>query len=397
MQAGQPESAVINGETVAAASGGIAFGSQTFALPQLTAQAGEITVSSQAFTVAPQPGDPSAVIVANGVSTITLTAGSAGGTLGGQAISAAQSGGVVIGTGSEAESVPSVQTSGQYLDPQQGVVTIGSQEVTTTAVSDGLVLGYGQTVATLSAGGAAITIGTQILSAGSSGQLLAGSSPLTLTPAQQSDAILTLGSSTITASGVPGQSDAIVIDGSTLSAGGPAQTISGQELSVGADGLVLGSSTTLPLARVTSIGPEEEVGTLLTLGQTTVTAYQVPGQSGEAVVGGSTLSDGGPAAIIEGQTVSEGSGGLVVGVSTTVSLPQITSVAAASGVLIMLGGSKVTATPVPGKTGEVVLDGTTLSVGGPAYTVSGEVVSEASDGLASKSDESDDFIRPAYV
>lgn len=188
------------------------------------------------------------------------------------------------------------------------------------------------------------------------------------------------GSSTMTASRVSGQSDVVVIDGSTLSSGGPAQTIAGQKFSLGTAGLALGGSTTLPLLPVSTAVPVDDSNAVFTLGSSTLTAHPVSGQTGEIAVGDSTLSAGGPGITIGGQVVSDATVELVIDSSSTVSLPQITF-AAVSGIVLTKGSSIVTATPVGEHTGEILLDDTTLSVGGPQYTINGVVVSEASSGV----------------
>ncbi|KAK5116285.1 hypothetical protein LTR85_009257 [Meristemomyces frigidus] len=208
-------------------------------------------------------GDPSFVTVSEGqTATISglgvVIAQSSDILLDGSTLAYPTSGSAVMGTGGEVETVHAAETQAQDPDEQQGLVTtVGSQTFTASPVSDGLVLGYGATTATLSAGGAQITVGTQILSAGLSGQLFAGSSTLALQAAQQSGVVLTLGGSAIIASGSPGQSGALVIDGSTLSVSGPTQTINGQEVSKGADGLAIGSSTTMTLSHLTSTASDD--------------------------------------------------------------------------------------------------------------------------------------------
>lgn len=377
---GEDSTLVIGGQTVAAQSSGeLLVGSRTLVLPQVITPDPTnpiVTVGSKAYTVASQVGDPSAVIIADGGSALTLTAGAVA-TLGGQLVSALQSGGAIVGAGSSAETVQPAQASQTDEQGQQGIVTIGSEVMTVSTASAGIILENGHTTATLPMNGAAVTVGTQLVSAGSSGQLLVGSSTFMLPSTLESAAVFSVGSSTATAVVLPGQSGEVAIDGETLSIGGSAQTINGQIVSAGASGLVLGVSTTVAFSQITSAGETDDV---LTLGSSKVTATAAAGQSGEVVIGDKTLSAGGLAATINGQLVSEGADGIVLGGSTTVSLPQITS-EAQSGIVVTLGGSTMTAIPIAGQSGEVAIDGTTLFVGGPAQTFSGGVVSEASGGL----------------
>ncbi|KAK5134352.1 hypothetical protein LTR08_006532 [Meristemomyces frigidus] len=378
---GSGNSAVLNGETVITVPGGLLVGgSQTFALPQQPTQASAVLVSSQAYNFISHTGDPTAVVVANGGSSITLTAGAAAATLDGQVVSAPQSGGAVIGTGSLAEAVQQAPTSAQDPGEHGGVAKVGSETLTAHPVSNGLIVEYEQTTATLLTGGAAATLGTQVVSADASGQLVAGFSTITLQPNPYEGALLTLGSSVFTASDDSGSSAAVVIGGNTLSAGGSAQAIGKQAVSVGSDGIAVDGTRTIALSDVTPAVSTDGIAILLTLSSSTLTLHQVPGRPGEVAAGDFILSAGGPDATIDGQMISEGSGGLVLGGSSTVSLPQVV-LAAESGAVLTLGSSLVTATPVPGRTGEVALDGTTFSVGGPARSISGEVLSEAPSGL----------------
>ena len=255
------------------------------------------------------------------------------------------------------------------------VLTLGSSVVTASVVpseSGAVVIGSN----TLSAGGPAQTINGQIVSNGASGLVIGASTTIA---ASGSGAVLTLGSSVVTATGLPGESGVVVIDGNTLSAGSSAQTINGQIVSNGASGLVVGGSTTIALSGSTSPAPAEGA-TVLTIGGSKVTAAQVAGQTGEVIIDGTTLSAGGAGATIAGQVVSEEAGGLNLGGTITVALPQVTA-GANSGVVLTLGSAQVTAAPISGQTGEVSIDGTTLSIGGPAQAISGHVISEGSAGL----------------
>ncbi|KAK4502052.1 hypothetical protein PRZ48_007863 [Zasmidium cellare] len=99
---------------------------------------------------------------------------------------------------------------------------------------------------TLSIGGSAITVDGQTISLGSSGIVIAADG--TTTTAQLTDsatptnwisqAIITAGSSTLTAYGIAGESGKIVLDGTTLTQGGSPITINGEVFSLGKDGLV---------------------------------------------------------------------------------------------------------------------------------------------------------------
>lgn len=102
------------------------------------------------------------------------------------------------------------------------------------------------------------------------------------------------------------------------------------------------------------------------------------------VVDGTTLSPGGSAAVINGQTISDDvSGGLVgVGASGTSTLSPATSAGDGDAQTLAFGSLTVTASAVPGRSGAFVVDGTTLSPGGSGVAVGdGMTVSDRSGTL----------------
>ena len=223
-----------------------------------------------------------------------------------------------------------------------------------TPLADSKVVVSGQT---LNIGGPPITAeGGKIVSLASAG-LVVGSSTVPI-------ASLSL------ATGVPRMVDGVtitpvansqvVVASQTLSVGGPAITQDGKVVSLADGGLIVGSST-IPLSSLPTGSPQIVDGVTIT-----------PAGNDQVVVGSQTLSVGGPAITAEGgKVVSLASGGLVVGSSTF----PISSLPTGSPQVI----DGVTITPLASD--KVMVSSQTLSIGGPAITQDGKVVSLASGGL----------------
>ncbi|KAI9714027.1 MAG: hypothetical protein M1820_000757 [Bogoriella megaspora] len=127
---------------------------------------------------------------------------------------------------------------------------------------------------------------------------------------------------------------AVVIDGTTLSVGGRAVTIDGQVVSGVTAGFVVGTGADASSIVLSSTARSGEVGAVFTGTDGALeTALAVPGQSGEVVVDGTTLSVGGEAATVDGVVVSEGSHGLVVGTGSTATTEALTSLSGSGGSL----------------------------------------------------------------
>lgn len=178
----------------------------------------------------------------------------------------------------------------------------------------------------LSPGGSAITVDGTQLSVGTAGLVVDGSRTIPFSELESvptaiatSQAVLTLGGSTITALAGSRTGDTILIDGFTLSPGGSAITIDGTKISAGPDGIVIVGTQTIHLSAAQSTPtPSIALQAVLTLGGNTITAF-MPSRSGEAIiVDGTTLSPGGPSITIDGTELSAGTGGLVVGGTSTV-------------------------------------------------------------------------------
>ncbi|KAI7310930.1 hypothetical protein KC315_g12458 [Hortaea werneckii] len=128
-------------------------------------------------------------------------------------------------------------------------------------------------------------------------------------------AVLTLGHNGITAYALESDPTSaprgIVLDGTTLLAGGSAVTISENTISLASSGIVIandGSTSTVLLPTASSL-PEPKA--VLALGSRTLTAHQVAQSSGVVEIDGSRFSIGGQAITIDGEVVSAASSGVV--------------------------------------------------------------------------------------
>ncbi|KAI9724149.1 MAG: hypothetical protein M1812_000868 [Candelaria pacifica] len=142
----------------------------------------------------------------------------------------------------------------------------------------------------------------------------------------------------------------VFISGKMLHPGDPAIWISGTRVSLGNNGLILGSSTMPLLAMASRAGNIEFTTDAI----------------GNVIIGGTTLHRGDPAVTISGSQVSLGENGLVIGTRT---MSQATATQA--------GDVQFTTDAV----GNVIIGGTTLHRGDPAITVSGSRISLGDDGL----------------
>lgn len=160
---------------------------------------------------------------------------------------------------------------------------------------------------------------------------------------------------TTTATPSPQRPAIFSFSGTTLTQGGAAVTISGTRISLGPSGVLIGTSS-LPIA--TAAAPP--TSSLLTVNSQTLTA--LPGSEQGFELAHSTLLPGSPGIILSGTLYSlNTAGSLIVGPST---IPLATANSNSNGAALTAAGE--TFTPL-GSTA-VVVDGTTLSLGGPAIT-----------------------------
>lgn len=331
---GSDVAVTVDGHTYSSAGAGLVVdGASTIALPSSggVVSAAVVTIGSQIFTAsAADPKSPSALVIAG----TTLIPGGQAATIEGAIISAGSAGLVV--DGSQTIPLTDVVPPPTAAAASQTVLTLGSSTITAILPS-----GTGNAIVvdgtTLTPGGSAATIGGAVVSVGNAGLVVDGSRTIPLTaiasmPTDPSQAIITLGSSTITAVSLSGTGNKIVVDGTTLSPGGSAITIDGTELSVGTAGIVVGGTRTAAFTAVTP-KPTGEVASqvVLTLGGSTITAMSPSGAGDKIIIDGTTLSPGGSAITIDGTELSAGTAGLVVGGTKTASLTATASLTQASG------------------------------------------------------------------
>ncbi|KAI9677143.1 MAG: hypothetical protein M1822_008252 [Bathelium mastoideum] len=233
--------------------------------------------------------------------------------------------GVVI-DGSSTIPVPTPVGDGSLTTP---IATLGSVRVQPDPFHpNAIVIGGTQT---LSSGQATVVDGTSV-SVGPQGVVIRGSTTLPLPHVGTSAgplgyAAIKIGSKILTAYQQSGQ-HAIVFGSSTLSVDGPALTTAGEVISVASSDIVVvssGSTSTYMFSTAAKSGvltnSAVEVEAAFTLGGEKLTAYEVAGQSGKAVLFRAdgkpvTLVAGGSAATIDGQRVSLDSDGVVVGTNS---------------------------------------------------------------------------------
>ncbi|KAF7194848.1 hypothetical protein HII31_03808 [Pseudocercospora fuligena] len=243
---------------------------------------------------------------------------------------------------------------------------------------------------TLTVGGPAITIGTQVVSLAPGGLVIDGSSIYDLdsslhTPNVVASATITLPSAQITASealvtDAQGVIHTVAAIGSRiLQPGGTPIIIAGHTVSVGSSAMIVDGIETIPLTAPTSETLSQAV---LDLGSTTLsvvehTSADVEGHSiTEAVVAGTTLTPG-AAAIIDGHVIAFESGHVVIDGRTTqsfesgaTSLPQAIATLPSAEIF----ASEVITTDSSGQISTLaIIDGTTLDPGAVA-TVDGHVI-----------------------
>ena len=207
----------------------------------------------------------------------------------------------------------------------------------------------------VSAGGPAVTIGGTAINLDPSGVLAVGGSTISfITPISTpfAEEPFTGAGQTFT----PNPSF-FSIAGTTISADGPAITVSGISIDLGQHGASKIGSSTINLPTPSNIFPSK--------------VYTIAGQMftpnpSAFSIAGMTISAGGPAATVGGTAVSlEPSGTLVIASSTIPLLPKTTFLPD-----VDIGGFDVIAHP-----SFAVVDGVTVSAAAAGVTVSGKVVS----------------------
>ncbi|KAK3623127.1 hypothetical protein LTR56_021797 [Elasticomyces elasticus] len=219
-----------------------------------------LTADGHTLTLQQDPNHGSTLII-DGTSTATLQASGIA-LLDGLTVSAETSGDpsylvvgsqtVALGAHTALESPSASQTSGPT---SQAVVTLDGHTFTATKLGDGNAIIQGITLPP----GSDTTIDGVHLGIGPSGLTIGGSQTVSFSAVPSvaeslgSQAIVTLGGHTFTASGLAGES-LVIVNSTTLIQGGAALTIDGTIISDGLSGLVVGGTQTIPLSYAPATG-----------------------------------------------------------------------------------------------------------------------------------------------
>lgn len=313
----------IGGVPIQVSSGFVVAVANTIALP-LSPAPPLPTVAGNPIVNA--PGGGGGVVVGSN----TIRAGGAAATVGGTVISVLPNSGGLVVAGS---------TVALPVAPQPPLPTLGGQRIQ-TGPNSAIIIGG----TTVTPGSAPITIGGTTFSVPvNGGGVVVNGNTMTITPAAAATPP-TVGGQQVQA----GSNGAIVIGTDVIFAGGPAATISGTVISAlpGGSSVVVNGNT-MPLAVAPAPTPPVVAGQIV---QT--------GPNGAIIIGGTTITAGGPAATISGTIVSvlPSGGGLVVGGSSSIFFPGAVPTAVNIGTDI-------------------------LTYGAPAKTISGMLVSLGASGL----------------
>ena len=344
-----------------------------------------MTLSDSVFTIVPQPGPLDSASVANNDPKTNIPLDSDPLTIAGQPVvinpsTPTPNNGIISpndpvqtqgGTSINQQQPAASETeiSGPLLpsvvlnpNPATGSPVSAGGETSTPAISALSIAGT-----TISAGGPAITVSGTIISLQPSGTLVMGSSTVDLKTAGSGTALLpdpgVQASATYDIAGlsvqVQPQSSIAIVNGATLSAGGPGVRVSGSLVS-----LELGGKT-LDVGTAHFAVPTEAADASYDIDGFSIQAQP---QSSIAVVNGVTLIAGGPGVSISGSLVSLESGGKTLDVGTA----RFSMRTQAADATYEIDGFNVQVQP---QSSIVVIDGTTLSAGAPGITVSGSLVS----------------------
>ena len=264
---------------------------------------------------------------------------------------------------------PQPEGSSAILLPPQPVFTAGAQTFTANPT------GFEVNGAAVTPGGTAHTVDGTAISLDKLGVLAVGSSTIFLTDPSATP-ILAVADQTFT----PNPS-AFSIAGTVVSAGGPAVTVGGTAISLDPSGVLAVGGSTISLTTPSSTPFAEE-------------AFTVAGQTFTAnpsvfSIAGTTISADGPAVTISGTIVSLGRNGAMQIGSSTINLPT-PSDSFPSKVYTVAGQ---VFTPHPSA---FPIDGTTLSVGGPAVTIDGKIISLGQSGALAIGSSTIDLSTPLY-
>ncbi|KAI9705626.1 MAG: hypothetical protein M1836_006382 [Candelina mexicana] len=355
----------ISGTRVSLGDAGLVVGPSTIPLPQPQKQiagfevttdgAGNVLISGNTL----HPGDP-----AIWVSGTRVSLGNAGLVVGPSTVPLPQSQNQIAGFEFNTDGAGNVMISGKTLHPGDPAIWVSGTRV--SLGSAGLIVGSSTVPLPQSQNQIA---GFEFNTDGAGNVLISGN---TLHPGDPAIWIsgtrislgtdgLAFGTSTIPLSAIPtraGQVDFatdaagdLLISGKTLHPGDPAIWVSGTRISLGSDGLAVGTSTIPLLGIATRVGQVDFA----------------TDAAGNLLISGKTLHPGDPPIWVSGTRISLGTDGLAVGTST-IPLLAIPTRAGQVGVTTDAGGN-------------AIIGGTTLHRGDPAITVSGTRISLGDSGL----------------
>ncbi|KAI7239685.1 hypothetical protein KC330_g1793 [Hortaea werneckii] len=202
------------------------------------------------------------------------------------------------------------------------------------------------------------------------------------TAAHQQGTVLTIGSIEATALA---NSEGVVLQNedetTTLSDGQAEVTFAGEALILHPHNqLAVGSSTY-------AVPVQEPASTTIAVsfGGQTYYPNAVSGETNAFEIAGNTLSAGGPAKTLDdGHVVSTAEGGLLIDSTSSLLIPHGATAAPSAQskpTLVTIAGSEFTVSAVPSRPSEMVIGSHTLSAGGPAATINGGIISQASEGV----------------
>ncbi|KAK3620006.1 hypothetical protein LTR22_025763 [Elasticomyces elasticus] len=351
-----------------------------------------INTESSAFSIATtidRQGN-TVLVVTMGGSTATLSAGQTT-VLGGQAVSAGQSGEAIVGSGSSATNLQAGNAGNSGLSPSDpDVVSVGSSAFAVMSTQAGsfstIVVANGGSTLTLKPGETTTFRGQLVNTQASGGLNLGTGSSATTLQAGTADNpeiaplnVAIVAGATISAD--PSDPSNVVVLRQTLTPG-QVTTVAGTAILVASDGsMVLGSgqaASTVPIVQATRAALDN-----VTPNGHTSTHQQDPSNGQALIADGSSTGTfrGSGTAVLDDLTVSAGASGdssyLVA--SQTVPLSADT-VLASPLAIVTLGGEVVVVLGQGTSPSTVAVDGTTLSRGQTA-TIDGTLLSVAPTGL----------------
>lgn len=220
----------------------------------------------------------------------------------------------------------------------------------------------------LSPGGSAITASNTVISLSPAGTLAVGSSSIALSLPRTGET----SPKEVNFDGVTVQVEpsAAVVDGITLMPGGPGTEINGTSMSLEQGGLLVVGTSRLVLP---------------TAHEATPSAFNVDGmtvqlESSAVVIDGTTLTTSGPDVFINGNPVSLEQDGRILDIGTShLTLPPLAA-AAAQQQTAPNNGFTLSGMTVQARQSAVVVNGVTLTPGGPETTINGSGIGLESGG-----------------